>query len=344
VTGQLRFGIRPTPIYGADTPYQQQLREHRQLVSAAEQMGFEFMVAGQHFLGTELRYYQPVPYLTYLSAAAPSMTVVVGVMLLSLANPVDVAEQIATLDVLTDGKCVFGAGLGYSEREFRAFGVDSKLKVARFIEALEVIRALWSGERVTFHGRFCQVDDVLPAVLPAQPKGPPIWIGGQTEKAVRRAAQLGDAWYAPPFPSHQELAELRAIFVEERRLHGLNTDGAFPLRRELIIADTRAEARSIAQERGMLRYQTYRAWGLSGKNTPTATAPSEIDVDAQFIIGSPDECVEQLGRLREDLGMTHFMFKSHWQGLSHAAAMKQLERFGTEVIPQMRIPAKPPKP
>lgn len=332
----LRFGILPTPIYGAETPYPRHLAEHRELVQAAEQLGFEYMVCGQHYLGTELRYYQPVPYLTYLSTAAPSMTVVIGVMLLSLGNPVDIAEQVATLDVLTDGKCVFGAGLGYSEREFRAFGVDSKLKVPRFNEAIELIRALWSGERVTFKGRFCEVEDVLPAVLPAQPKGPPIWIGGQTEKAVRRAARLGDAWYAPPFPSHAGLADLRRIYLEERAAHGLSTAGAFPLRRELIIADSRAEAERIARERSTLRYQTYRSWGLAGEHTPTAGAADEIDIDGQFIAGSPAECVDRLGRLQEEIGMTHFMFKSHWQGLAHSEAMKQLERFGNEVIPQFR--------
>jgi alkanesulfonate monooxygenase SsuD/methylene tetrahydromethanopterin reductase-like flavin-dependent oxidoreductase (luciferase family) len=336
VSGRLKFGILPTPIYGADTPYQQHLKEHRELVSTAEQLGFELMVAGQHFLGKELRYYQPVPYLAYLSSAAPSMTVVVGVMLLSLGNPVDIAEQIATLDVITDGKAVFGAGLGYSEHEFRAFGLDSKLKVPRFEEGLALIKALWSGERVNFDGRFWQVHDALPAVQPARRGGPPIWIGGQTEASVRRAARLGDAWYAPPFPSHDGLARLRAIFLEERLANGLPLDGDFPLRRELIIADTRRDAEALARQRSRLRYETYRSWGLSGEHTPVATQEAEIDVEAQFITGSPAECVDRLGRLADEVGMTHFMFKSHWQGLSHREAMHQLERFGTEVIPHFR--------
>jgi alkanesulfonate monooxygenase SsuD/methylene tetrahydromethanopterin reductase-like flavin-dependent oxidoreductase (luciferase family) len=336
VSGRLRFGILPTPIYGAETPHQQHLGEHRELVSTAEQLGFEFMVCGQHFLGTELRYYQPVPYLVYLASAAPTMTVVTGVMLLSLANPVDLAEQVATLDVITDGKCVFGAGLGYSEHEFRAFGLDSKSKVPRFEEGLELIKALWSGERVNFRGQFWQVEDALPAVRPARRGGPPIWIGGQTERSVRRAARLGDAWYAPPFPSHDGLARLRATFIEERQAHGLPIDGDFPLRRELIIADTRREAEELARQRSRLRYATYRSWGLSGEHTPAATQEADIDVDAQFIAGSPAECVDRLGRLRDQIGMTHFMFKSHWQGLPHRDAMRQLERFGTEVLPHFR--------
>src|SRR5690606_18222521 len=145
-------------------------------------------------------------------------------------------------------------------------------------------------------------------VLPAQQPGPPIWVGGQVEAAVRRAARVADAWYAPPFPSHDELAAMRRVFLEEREVHGLSTDGAFPLRRELIVADTKAEARRLAIERSALRYKTYRSWGLSGANTPVRQSAG-IDIESQFLLGSPDEIVDQLGALRDDLGMTHFMFK-----------------------------------
>lgn len=335
-TRQLGFGILTTPIYGAETPYQQQLAEHRELVETAEQLGFEMMVAGQHFLGSELRYYQPIPYLLGLSRYAPKMTVVTGIMLLSMVNPVDLAEQVATLDVAMDGKCVFGVGLGYSDREFSAFGVSPKAKVARFEKGLELIKALWSGEEVNFQSKYWTVEGVTPGVLPAQRPHPPIWVAGQAEVAVRRAARLGDAWYAPPFPSHDALASLRKAFLEERAIHGLSTDGRFPLRRELLIANTRDEAARQAGERSSLRYSTYQKWGLSGENTAAAAAPEQIDVDSQFILGSPEEIVDRLGALRDELGMTDFMFKPHWPGLPHREAMKQLEWFGTDVLPKLR--------
>jgi alkanesulfonate monooxygenase SsuD/methylene tetrahydromethanopterin reductase-like flavin-dependent oxidoreductase (luciferase family) len=333
MSDQLRFGILTTPIYGAETPAKQQLIEHRELVESAEQLGFSMMVAGQHFLGNELRYYQPVPYLLYLSQFAPTMSVVTGIMLLSMVNPVELAESIATLDALTDGKCIFGVGLGYSDREFAAFGVDPKTKIARFDEGLKLIKELWSGDEVNFSGRFWRAEGVIPAVLPVQDPRPPIWVGGQSEPAVRRAARVGDAWYAPPFPSHDGLAALRAVYLEERATQGPPVDGAFPLRRELLLAKTRSQAIEQARERSSLRYRTYQKWGLSGENTAAAAAPEAIDVESQFILGSSEECIERLGALRDDLGMTHFMFKPHWPGLSHRDAMDQLEWFGTEVIP-----------
>lgn len=331
----LHFGILPTPIYGRETPIDQQVREHEELVATAASLGFDHMVAGQHFLGAELRYFQPVPYLAHLAHSAQDMHVVTGIMLLSMATPADMAEQIATLDAVTGGKAVFGVGLGYSEREFRAFGIDGKQKISRFEECLTIIRALWSGDPVQYDGRYWTIDDVVPAVLPVQRGGPPVWIGGQAEPAIRRAALLGDAWYAPPFPSHDGLAELRKTFLRTREDAGLSTDGAFPLRRELIVADSRPQAREIAGQRSAARYATYKSWGLSGANTPVRSEPG-IDVDEQFILGSPEEVVDQLGRLSEDLGMTHFMFKSHWQGVPHQDAMEQLHRFGTEVLPKLR--------
>lgn len=331
----LKFGILPTPIYGAETDYRQQVREHEELVSSAEALGFDYMVCGQHFLGSELRYYQPVPYLVHLSHSAPSLHPVTGIMLLSMSSPVEMAEQIATLDVLTDGKAVFGVGLGYSAREFRAMGIDGSEKVRRFVGGLELIKRLWSGDDVDFSNEFWTVEGVRPAVLPAQRPGPPVWIGGQAAPAIKRAALLADAWYAPPFPSHAELASLRTLYLSTREAAGLSTATDFPLRRELIVADTRAEAMRIAAERSEQRYRTYQSWGLSGSNTPIAKKEAGIPIEEQFLLGSPDEIVDQLGALQADLGMTQFMFKSHWQGTSHGDAMMQLERFGTEVMPQL---------
>ena len=168
-----------------------------------------------------------------------------------------------------------------------------------------------------------------------QKDGPPVWIGGQARGAVERAARLGDAWYAPPFPTHAELGELRRLFDETRRGLDLPTDGDFPVRRELLIAPTRAAAAEAALVRYRARYETYLKWGLSGENTPVEPSGEQVrnDVQDRFIMGPAAECAAELARLRDELGMTHFVFKPQWPGLPHAEAMRQLEQFGTDVIP-----------
>lgn len=328
----MKFGILLTSVYDATVDARVQRREHEELVRTAEQLGFSVMVCGQHFLGSELRYFQPVPWLTHMGAVAPSMEVATGIVLLSMVNPVDMAEQMATLDVLTDGRAIFGAGLGYSGHEFDAFGVEPGTRVARFEESLTLMKRLWSGEKVDFVGRFTSVHGAQPSVQPL--RDIPVWIGGQAAGAVKRAARMGDAWYSPPFPTHAELADLRELFVKTRVEHGLSTDGDFPVRREVLIAPNREAGMAAALERYRARYETYRKWGLSGENTPVDTgAELRADIENRFLLGSAAEVSDRLAALGEDLGMTHFIYKPHWPGLSHVEAMKQLEQFGTAVMP-----------
>jgi hypothetical protein len=92
-----------------------------------------------------------------------------------------------------------------------------------------------------------------------------------------------------------------------------------------------------ALDRYRARYETYKKWGLSGENTPVGDG-SELraNIDEQFILGSASECAAELARLRDQLGMTHFVYKPHWPGLPHRDAMAQLEEFGTTVIPELR--------
>jgi alkanesulfonate monooxygenase SsuD/methylene tetrahydromethanopterin reductase-like flavin-dependent oxidoreductase (luciferase family) len=335
----MKFGILATPIWGKETDPAIQFAQHRELLELAEQLGFNTVVAGQHFLGTELRYYQPVPYLTYLSQFAPSMEMAIGIILLSLVNPVETAEQVATLDAVTGGKAILGLGLGYADHEFKALGIPRESRVERFEESLALIKALWSGDEVNFKSENFVVENVSPSVLPVRRPRPPIWIGGQGEQAIRRAARLSDAWYAPPFPTHEGLTRLRSVFLEERDSVGLPLDGDFPLRRELIIAPSRTEARNMASQWSAARYKTYLKWGLGESLDNDAKgfgSQADEDLDARFILGTEEECAEALDGLRDDLGMTHFMFKAHWPGVPHLESMRQLEKFGTGIIPKLR--------
>ncbi len=335
----MKFGVLTTAVFGRETDPRIHLQQHREVVTLAGQLGFDAMVTGQHFLGSELRYYQPVPYLTWLSQFAPQMEVVIGIALLSLVNPVDLAEQVATLDVLTGGKAVLGLGLGYSDHEFKAMGIPRESRVKRFEEGLELIKALWSGQEVNFKGDLFTVEGISPSVLPLRQPRPPLWIGGQGEKAIRRAARMADAWYTPPFPTHEGLARLREVFLEERARVGLPLDGDFPVRRELVIAGSRAEARRKAAERSQARYNLYLQWGLGGdldKDNKGFGSQDDDDIDARFILGTAEDCAEQLDTLRRELGMTHFMLKPQWFGMPHDEAMKQIELFGTQVIPLVK--------
>jgi len=335
----VRFALLLDAVHDASTPPARQLAEHLELATAASELGFHTLVHGQHFLGKELRYYQPVTYLAHVAAVVPRVRIALGIVLLSMLDPVQVAEDVATLDVLTGGRVVFGASVGYSDRELAAFGVDRADRGARLEEGLELVQKLWSGDEVVHDGRFFRLGEpVRPSVLPVQRPRPPIWLGGQATAAVKRAARLADAWYASPFPTHEALRGLAALFREEREAAGLSPAAEFPVRRELLVASSRAKARRAAAARIESRFRTYLRWGLaqSGDLAQSGGGFAEADeaeTQGRFLLGPPDEVAAALDKVVRDVGMTEFVFKPQWPGLPHAEAMEQLELFGTQVMP-----------
>ena len=335
-TAPLRFGLQLTSVHAADDSPELQLGEHEELVTLVERHGFDFIGVGQHYLTPELRYYQPVPYLAHLGQVGKSLRLATFILLLPLHNPVDVAEQVATLDVVSGGRAIMGVGLGYADHEFAAFGVDRAQRVGRFEESLGVIGALWEGTAERWEGRHFHIDPLATGVRPVQKPGPPVWAAGQTERAVRRAARLADAWCVPPFVTHDELVQLMGAFRDERRRVGRPEATEYPVRREMVIADTMEEAVRGAAARSTARMDTYVRWGMAADYQ--AESLTGVDVDTlrgRFVLGTPDDCAEQLAELRQATGMTHFTIKPQWPGLPHEAAVEQVERFATEVVPRL---------
>ena len=125
----------------------------------------------------------------------------------------------------------------------------------------------------------------------------PIWIGAQEAPSVRRAGRLADAWYVPPFPTHAKLVDLYALYLEERERRAANGSAAIPVRRELYLADTVAEAQAAVSAGAASRYATYSSWGLD--------VDSALDQrrwrESRFLLGDPATVAERLLELAEDV-------------------------------------------
>lgn len=330
----LRLGMQLTAVHGAGEDPRRQLAEHEELAELAERLGFDFIGVGQHYLTPDLRYYQPVPYLAHLGSVAPSVRLATFILLLPLHHPVDVAEQVATLDVVSGGRAVMGVGLGYADHEFAAFGVDKRTRVGRFEESLAVIGALWSGSVDRFEGRHFRIDPLVSGVLPLQRPGPPVWSAGQSDQAVRRAARVADAWCAPPFVTHEELTALVGAFADERCRTARPPASELPVRRELVIADSMEEALAGAEARAEGRMATYVRWGMGHDYAAERLTGSDAkSLRERFVLGTAQDCADQLTELRERTGMTHFSIKPQWPGLDHKAAVEQVERLVSDVVP-----------
>ena len=249
------------------------------------------------------------------------MRTATGIVLLSMVNPVDIAEQMATLDVLTDGRAVFGVGLGYSAHEFDAFGVEPGTRVARFEESLRIVRAMWSGERSTFEGRFHSVARTPgPSVRPLQHGGPPVWVGGQARGCGQARRPDGRRLVRAAVP-HACRARVPAPAVPRHPSRRGTPDG------RRLPGPPRAAHRAVARRPASRRRcsGTARATRCTGSGgcrarTPRCSRGDEVraDIEDRFVMGSPAECADALGALEAELGMTDFVFKPHWPGLPHA--------------------------
>ena len=143
----------------------------------ADRLGFSTIAAGMHYGTYPLRMLQQIPFLARIMAEAPNVRLLPGIVLLSLHKPLDIAEQLATLDVMSGGRLIFGAGLGYREVEFQGFGTTQSERVERFEENLEAVVRLWCEERVSMTGSHFVLDEATISLKPAQQPRPPIWMG-----------------------------------------------------------------------------------------------------------------------------------------------------------------------
>src|SRR3989449_5978852 len=148
----MKFGIGLSVQHLPEDPQAARFQEPVEQSRLARAVGFPRVWASQHYLSDPFTYFQPIPTLARVAAEAPGMTLGTGCLLLPLHHPVEIAEQLATLDVITAGRFVFGVGLGYRDVENEAMGLNPKERVGRPGEGLEGIERLWNGEPRTHPG------------------------------------------------------------------------------------------------------------------------------------------------------------------------------------------------
>ena len=215
----IKVGLFLSTNFGGDEPIQLRYRDALEQVRVARDYGFASIAIGQHFL-TEYQKLQPVPMLARLAPESGDMRLIVGVLLVPFFNPVYVAEEMATLDVVTEGRLILGVGVGYRDVEFEGFGVQKAERGARFTEALEVVKRLWTREETSFEGRHFRLPPVRPVTRPFQKPHPPIWVAAQNDAGVRRAATVGDVLFMNPQATIATLARQAGLFAETRREAG----------------------------------------------------------------------------------------------------------------------------
>ena len=192
----MKFGLSLSGLlqHSRDGDMVQRFADVLHLVRVARDLEFDYVYAGQHYLSHPYQMLQPLVSLARLGAETGDMDLL-STVLVALQNPVQMAEDVATLDVLTNGRVIVNAALGYRDEEYEAFGVTRDDRVARMFETLRLARLLWAGGEVTFDGRFTRVTRAQIGVRPVQQPHPRIWIAANGDGMVRRIARNGETWY-----------------------------------------------------------------------------------------------------------------------------------------------------
>lgn len=196
--GVMKFGI--TGVNGGATSYPEALAG---LAQAAEMAGFDSIWAGEHHVlpvsSTRIpptsRYLNPVVALTYAAAFTRTIRLGTGVLLLPQYQPLVLAKELASLDVLSGGRLIVGIGVGWAEEEYEALGVPYHERGARADEYLAAMRAIWSEGTPAYSGRYVSFHDVVAYPHPVQQPAPPIVVGGSAAAVLRRAVEQANGWY-----------------------------------------------------------------------------------------------------------------------------------------------------
>ncbi len=324
-----RLKVGFIPIEGGHY-YQDALDE----VVRGEGLGFDSVWMEEHHSVVNHYWPSPLPVLAGFATRTSRVTLGTDILVAPFYHPVRLAEDIALLDVMSGGRVVLGAAIGYKPDEFALYGAQLEKRGARFEEQLAIVKGMWTQDMFSFKGEHYRVEGKLEPKPIAKPH-PPIWIGGWGDITLRRAATLADNWIPGPTAELGRLLEGKEQFLANRRAAGLTAPiTEWPLTRDVIIADTDAEARQLALRHIMVSYRKEYAGGWKH---PFIDASIATDLDTvkkdRFLIGSPDQVIKDLRPFVEQYGMTHLICRLFFPGMPHRHIIRELELIAREVRP-----------
>lgn len=314
------------------------LEDQYLMTRLARDRGWDAVATGQHYLSEGMSQLQLIPFLSRLNAEAGHMTGVAGIVLLGLHNPVEVAECVASLDVIWQGNFVFGIGLGYRDVEFDAFKVPRGQRVRRFEQCLEVVKRLWTEDKVTVDNDVCTLSNVTLTCRPVQRPHPPIWVAANTDNAVRRAARVGDTWFINPHATMTTIKRQMELYRAELARLGKPFPRVLPIFKEIFCARDTPTALEMAGPYLSSKYKVYASWGQDAvmPGDETFHQPFESLLRDRFVLGSPEECYEQLRPCWEEVGANFLFVRTHWSGMPVEHALASMRLISDELLPALR--------
>jgi len=313
--------VKPSPA--------ESIRSYLALIKLAHRSGFRSFWKGQHFMSDKYLLFQPLTLLARAAASAPGMKMGTSVLLLPMLNPLEVAEHGATLDAITDGGFILGAGLGYRNEEFAGSGVKREDVIERFEEAILLIKALWGEPPANFAGKHFRVREARINPRPVQKPRPPLLLGAYAERAVERAGRLGDGWIIPPELFGSILEERLLLFRESARSHG--SGETIAMMRAFHTTPDPYEAEAVENLVGT-HFQRKRDWGILRGDRVSQSTPRENAREAA-VIGDPEDCADRIENIRERYRPDMLILLMGFQGIEAASLERSIRLAGERILP-----------
>jgi len=276
----------------------------RQVAQRSEALGFRDLWVTENTLDHVFSF-DPVVILTHAAAITTSIRVGVSVAVLPVQNPIHVAHQFATLDYASNGRAILGVGLG-RDQHYAEFQVPREHRIRRFREELELIKALWAEPKVSYRGSIYRLETGAMSPRPVQKPHPPIWFGGGHPDALRRAAQMGDAWMGAGGSSNADFA--RSVPLLREHLEKARRDPkTFPISKRVFL--------SVHERADVARTELNRWFTVVYRN-PAGT-------DACGVHGTPEQVRERLEELAGN-GASHLLLNPVARHAEHVDALASI--------------------
>ena len=314
-------------------------REFFDEVVLGEELGFTSVWLEEHH-GVK-NHYWPSPLMGLAGVASHTDRILLGtdILIMPFYNPVRLAEDAAMLDIISGGRLIVGAAIGYKPDEFALYQVELEKRGERFAEAISLIKELWTNNEVTFSGKHYQVPGLKIEPKPVQQPHPPLWIGGWGKLSLARAAYIGDAWIPGPTASLEKLVEAQEIYLANLNTAGIDpASRAHPLTREVVIAETDALAQEMAEKHLLINYRDEYGGGvwkhpLIGNEDPSPVSEFEAISHDRFLVGSPEKIIRQIQHFQSYLDFDHLICRLYFPGVPHEFIMNELQLLANEVMP-----------
>jgi len=339
---KLGFGLITCQRYPGDPRSDLDLyRQALELSEEAERLGFDSVWTSEHHFQDDAYMPSLLPVSAAIAARTSRVEIGTGLVLAPLHEPVRLAEDSVTVDLISGGRFILGLGLGWRAEELDAFRVPSARRRVLLEDCIAVCRQAW-GDGLTTGGAAVTYPGVAVTPKPPRPGGPPIWIGAHAEPAVRRAGRIADGFMAG-VPTPESLARDVRFLLEELELRGRDPE-TFEFG---LYMPTFAWPEPDAWERVRDHYwymtwkyeDTEAAYGRTGPPPPAPplTAAKERELREAIVVGTPEEVAHGVLRFQEEAGVPiHYIAQLYWPGLDPGVQREALAVFAEEVAPLVR--------